>query len=187
MISTPRTIRPATRWRGFPRGRILLALSIPDRRPSRAGRSRPFRRTRRPLSLFAPAGGDKVHAVWAEEYFSAMLQAGIPNVEMHIYARGHHPGDRTGPMNRSPPVGWPIAALSPTALAGPHGGLDEGPGLLQQAGCGDASGQGCGHPCPCAAARATGAACAAAQLTPFTAPAGSASRHRGSPGRRANR
>ena len=33
-----------------------------------------------------------MHAVWADEYFSAMLHAGIPNVEMHIYARGKHGG-----------------------------------------------------------------------------------------------
>jgi hypothetical protein len=26
-----------------------------------------------------------------------MLNAGVPNVEMHIYARGHHPGDQVGP------------------------------------------------------------------------------------------
>ncbi len=44
-----------------------------------------------PPSFITCAGwGDKVHAVWATEYFNAMLQAGIPNVEMHIYARGHH-------------------------------------------------------------------------------------------------
>jgi len=44
-----------------------------------------------PPSFITCAGwGDKVHAVWATEYFTAMLQAGIPNVEMHIYARGHH-------------------------------------------------------------------------------------------------
>ena len=34
-----------------------------------------------------------MHAIWANEYFSAMLQAGIPNVEMHIYGNGRHPGD----------------------------------------------------------------------------------------------
>jgi len=34
-----------------------------------------------------------------------MLQAGIPNVEMHIYARGHHPGDRTGPDEPVPTAG----------------------------------------------------------------------------------
>ena len=44
-----------------------------------------------PPSFIVCAGwGDKVHAVWADEYFTAMLQAGVPNVEMHIYAIGHH-------------------------------------------------------------------------------------------------
>ncbi|HEY4075811.1 MAG TPA: alpha/beta hydrolase [Rhizomicrobium sp.] len=46
-----------------------------------------------PPSFIAGAGWqDKVHAVWASEYFSAMLNAGVPNVEMHIYARGKHGG-----------------------------------------------------------------------------------------------
>ena len=46
-----------------------------------------------PPSFIAGAGfQDKVHAVWADEYFSAMLNAGIPNVEMHIFARGTHGG-----------------------------------------------------------------------------------------------
>ena len=46
-----------------------------------------------PPSFIAGAGfQDQVHAVWADEYFSAMLRAGIPNVEMHIYARGKHGG-----------------------------------------------------------------------------------------------
>jgi len=27
------------------------------------------------------------------EYFSAMLAAGVPNIEMHIYGNGRHPGD----------------------------------------------------------------------------------------------
>lgn len=46
-----------------------------------------------PPSFIATAGwGDKVHAVWADEYFSAMLNAGIPNLEMHVYAIGVHGG-----------------------------------------------------------------------------------------------
>ncbi len=53
-----------------------------------------------PPSFIASAGyGDKVHAVWADEYFAAMLNAGIPNLEMHIYAIGVHGGglnDRGG-------------------------------------------------------------------------------------------
>jgi dienelactone hydrolase len=49
-----------------------------------------------PPSFIAGAGfQDQVHAVWADEYFSAMLKAGIPNLEMHIYARGKHGGGLT--------------------------------------------------------------------------------------------
>ena len=47
-----------------------------------------------PPAFIACAGsGDKVHAIWATEYLMAMLQAGIPNVEVHIYGNGRHPGD----------------------------------------------------------------------------------------------
>jgi hypothetical protein len=37
--------------------------------------------------------GDAGHAVWADEYFGAFLRARIPNLEMHIYGNGRHPGD----------------------------------------------------------------------------------------------
>jgi endo-1,4-beta-xylanase len=48
-----------------------------------------------PPSFITCAGwGDAIHALWASEYFNAMLADGVPNVEMHIYARGHHPGDK---------------------------------------------------------------------------------------------
>ncbi|MES1168476.1 MAG: hypothetical protein ABUL61_04835, partial [Oleiharenicola lentus] len=40
---------------------------------------------------------DWIHAVWADELFTALLNDSVPNVEMHIYARGHHPGDKVGP------------------------------------------------------------------------------------------
>ena len=51
-----------------------------------------------PPSFIVCAGwGDRVHGIWANDWFTAMLKAGVPNVEMHIYARGHHPGDRVGP------------------------------------------------------------------------------------------
>jgi acetyl esterase/lipase len=44
-----------------------------------------------PPTFIATAGsGDAVHAVWAMEYFSAMLAARIPNVEMHVYGNGIH-------------------------------------------------------------------------------------------------
>jgi len=53
-----------------------------------------------PPAFIATAGsGDRVHAIWAMEYFGAMLQLGVPNIEMHIYGNGPHAGaltDRSG-------------------------------------------------------------------------------------------
>ncbi len=46
-----------------------------------------------PAFITCGGAGDRVHAIWADEYLAAMLQAGIPNVEMHIYGNGRHPGD----------------------------------------------------------------------------------------------
>ncbi len=44
-----------------------------------------------PPSFIACAGsGDKVHALWATDYFTPMLKASVPNLEMHIYGRGTH-------------------------------------------------------------------------------------------------
>lgn len=47
-----------------------------------------------PAFITCAGAGDRVHALWATDYFSAMLKASIPNVEMHIYGNGYHPGDR---------------------------------------------------------------------------------------------
>jgi endo-1,4-beta-xylanase len=47
-----------------------------------------------PPSFIASGGvGDASHAQWADEYFAAFLRARIPNLEMHIYGNGRHPGD----------------------------------------------------------------------------------------------
>jgi acetyl esterase/lipase len=61
----------------------------------------PFARNRTPPiprnvpSAFVVCGGsdDLVHAVWALEYFNVMLAMSVPNIEMHIYGNGRHPGD----------------------------------------------------------------------------------------------
>ena len=55
----------------------------------------PFTRNRTAPPAFIACGGsgDQVHAVWAMEYFSAMLAISVPNIEMHIYANGRHHGD----------------------------------------------------------------------------------------------
>ena len=82
------------------------ALAVVTSRPDFAGivypGPSPFARNRTPPPVprnvppsFVICGGsgDRVHAVWAMEYFSAMLAAGVPNIEMHIYGNGRHPGD----------------------------------------------------------------------------------------------
>ena len=46
-----------------------------------------------PSFVLCGGSGDRVHAIWAMEYFSAMLAQGVPNVELHIYGNGRHPGD----------------------------------------------------------------------------------------------
>ena len=49
-----------------------------------------------PPSFIASAGsGDRAHALWATDYFTAMLKAGVPNLEMHIYGNGGHGGGLT--------------------------------------------------------------------------------------------
>lgn len=47
-----------------------------------------------PAFFTSPGWGDWIHALWATEYFTALLNDGVPNAELHIYARGVHPGDR---------------------------------------------------------------------------------------------
>jgi endo-1,4-beta-xylanase len=53
-----------------------------------------------PPAFIASAGsGDAVHAIWADEFFSALLKSRIPNLEMHIYGNGVHANglkDRNG-------------------------------------------------------------------------------------------
>jgi acetyl esterase/lipase len=55
------------------------AFSIPDNAP--------------PTFIICGGVGDAGHALWADEYFRAFLTARIPNLEMHIYGNGRHPGD----------------------------------------------------------------------------------------------
>jgi endo-1,4-beta-xylanase len=53
----------------------------------------PIPRNVPPAFIATPGSGDRVHALWAMDYFGAMLALGVPNIEMHVYGRGRHPGD----------------------------------------------------------------------------------------------
>jgi hypothetical protein len=71
--------------------------------PSPFARNRtppPIPRNVPPSFVVCAGSGDRGHAVWAMEYFSAMLAASAPNIEMHIYANGRHPGDQLSDGSR---------------------------------------------------------------------------------------
>jgi acetyl esterase/lipase len=64
--------------------------------PSSFARNRtppPIPRNVPPAFIACAGSGDRGHAVWALDYFSAMLAMSVPNIEMHIYGNGRHPGD----------------------------------------------------------------------------------------------
>jgi endo-1,4-beta-xylanase len=71
----------------------FVSLVYPGPTPFARGASPPVPRNAPPAFVTCAGSGDRVHAIWANEYFVAMLQAGIPNIEMHIYGNGRHPGD----------------------------------------------------------------------------------------------
>ncbi len=50
-----------------------------------------------PVFIACAGQGDWIHAYWALEFYQALLMDGVPNIEMMLYARGRHPGDKTQP------------------------------------------------------------------------------------------
>ena len=71
----------------------FVGIIYPGPTPFARGATPPIPRNTPPAFITCAGAGDRVHAIWANEYFTAVLQAGIPNVEMHIYGNGRHPGD----------------------------------------------------------------------------------------------
>lgn len=48
-----------------------------------------------PSFSICPGSGDRVHAVWAIEYYNVMLKESVPNIELHLYGNGTHGGAGT--------------------------------------------------------------------------------------------
>jgi hypothetical protein len=78
----------------------FAGLVYPGPTPFARNASPPIPRNAPATFITCAGSGDRVHALWANEYFAAMVQAGIPNVEMHIYGNGRHPGDPLGDGSR---------------------------------------------------------------------------------------
>jgi len=75
----------------------FAGIIYPGPSPFARGATPAIPRDAPPAFITCAGWGDWIHAVWATEYFKALLDDGVPNVEIHIYARGHHPGDKVGP------------------------------------------------------------------------------------------
>jgi endo-1,4-beta-xylanase len=71
----------------------FVGLIYPGPSPFRGGTVVPVPDDAPPAFIASAGAGDAVHAVWADEFFAAFLRARIPNLEMHIYGNGRHPGD----------------------------------------------------------------------------------------------
>ena len=72
----------------------FAGIIYPGPTPFARNRTAPAIPRNAPPAFIASAGaGDRGHAVWAIEYYSALLAIGSPNNEMHLYGNGRHPGD----------------------------------------------------------------------------------------------
>ena len=72
----------------------FVALVYPGPTPFARGATPSIPKDAPPSFITCGGSGDRQHAIWADEFFAAMLRAGIPNTEMHIYGHGRHPGDQ---------------------------------------------------------------------------------------------
>jgi acetyl esterase/lipase len=85
---------PADPFAGISSRPDFAALVYPGPTPFARNRTAPpITKDAPPTFLICGGAGDRVHAVWALDYYQAMLMAGVPNVEMHLYGNGRHPGD----------------------------------------------------------------------------------------------
>jgi hypothetical protein len=72
----------------------FVGIIYPGPSPFARNRTAPAIPRNAPPAFIASAGsGDRGHAVWAIEYYSAMLAISLPNIEMHLYGNGRHPGN----------------------------------------------------------------------------------------------
>ncbi len=73
----------------------FVGIIYPGPSPFAKNRTAPPIPANSPPAFIASGGpGDKMHAVWALEYYNAMLAANIANIEIHLYGNGRHPGDK---------------------------------------------------------------------------------------------
>lgn len=71
----------------------FVGLIYPGPTPFTRNADTPIPADAPPAFVVCGGTGDAQHAIWADQFFAAFLRARIPNLEMHIYGTGRHPGD----------------------------------------------------------------------------------------------
>src|SRR3954465_3463388 len=67
----------------------FVGLIYPGPTPFARNRTAPpIPRDAPPAFIVCGGAGDRVHAIWALEYYQAMLRAGVPNVKSHLHGNG---------------------------------------------------------------------------------------------------
>lgn len=78
---------------GVPSRPDFAGIIYPGPSPFARGRTAPeIPRDTPPAWIMCAGAGDRIHALWAVDYYMAMLNVGVPNVEMMLYGHGAHPG-----------------------------------------------------------------------------------------------
>lgn len=85
---------PGDPLRGVSARPDFVGMIYPGPSPFARNRTAPEIPANVPPAFLATGGsGDRMHAIWALDYFGAMLAKGVPNIELHVYGNGRHPGD----------------------------------------------------------------------------------------------
>ncbi|MFM8878287.1 MAG: alpha/beta hydrolase [Verrucomicrobiota bacterium] len=80
-------------WAGISSRPDFTVLVYPGPSPFARGARPEIPKDVPPSFVVCPGSGDRGHAIWALEYYDVMLRAGVPNIEMHLYGHGRHPGE----------------------------------------------------------------------------------------------
>ncbi len=72
----------------------FVTLVYPGPTPFAPGRTAPaLPRNMPPVFVVSSGSDDQSHALYSSQYFTALLTQRVPDVEMHVYAIGRHPGE----------------------------------------------------------------------------------------------
>jgi hypothetical protein len=70
---------PADPFAGVSSRPDFVGIVYPGPTPFTRGAKPPIPKNTPPALITSPASGDQVHAAWANDYFTAMLNVGLPN------------------------------------------------------------------------------------------------------------